>query len=343
MSDSRNRNDDRNDRAGRSRRSEGNDMPLSRKQRQRRPDRGPLSVGSNRGKQQFHKKPELTIQTTTLWEYPSQHYGDEMQGDKNYAGATPSWVIWQLLQRYTKQNDLVLDPMCGSGTTIDVCADTGRVGVGFDLSPVRDEITQSDARDLPVTDESFDFAFVDPPYSTHIDYSDDPSCIGKLDALNHEDRGAAYYEAMAGVLSEMHRALKPGAMAAVYVSDSFKKRRGAPRENPGTFAAIGFSLWALMMEVFEPVDIIAVVRKNEKLSRGNWRKAAEEQNFYLRGFNYLMIVRKPEDRRQSKERNANSARGSHGDRKGVRSSSSRMGSRDRHQSKSSSRSSRRTR
>ena len=27
---------------------------------------------------------------------------------------------------------------------------------------------------------------------------------------------------------------------------------------------------------------------------GNYRKAAEEGNFFLRGFNYLFIVRKPD-------------------------------------------------
>jgi len=41
-----------------------------------------------------------------------------------------------------------------------------------------------------------------------------------------------------------------------------------------------------------PVDIISVVRHNKKLGYGNWRKAAEEGNFFLRGFNYCFIMRK---------------------------------------------------
>ena len=77
------------------------------------------------------KKPELTLQLTTLWDYPSQHYGTTMQGDKSYKGATPSYVIWNLLERYTRKGDKVLDPCCGSGTTLDVCADLERVGFGF--------------------------------------------------------------------------------------------------------------------------------------------------------------------------------------------------------------------
>src|SRR5215204_2105233 len=55
------------------------------------------------------RKPPLRIQPTTLWDYPSQHYGDEIQGDQNYRGATPSYIIWNLLQRYTKERDLVVD------------------------------------------------------------------------------------------------------------------------------------------------------------------------------------------------------------------------------------------
>ena len=50
-------------------------------------------------------------------------------------------MIWNLLERYTKKGDRVLDPMCGSGTTLDVCKDMGREGVGFDLQPQREEIT----------------------------------------------------------------------------------------------------------------------------------------------------------------------------------------------------------
>jgi hypothetical protein len=34
------------------------------------------------------------------------------------------------------------------------------------------------------------------------------------------------------------------------------------------------------------------VRHNQKLARGNWRKAAEEGNFFLRGFNYLFLFKK---------------------------------------------------
>ena len=263
------------------------------------------------------KRPPLRVMTTTLWEYPSQHYdskttgkrvGDNtglMQGDKDYAGATPSWIIWQLLTRYTREGDRVLDPMCGSGTTIDVANDLSRSPKGFDLAPSRPDIIQADAREIPLEDNTVDFVFLDPPYSTHIDYSDDPRCIGKLDASAGGDQrphpsaneppepmGAEYYEAMEEVIAECHRVMRNRRYLGLYVSDSFKKTKG---KKGGTLMPIGFELFSIMRDYFKPVDIIAVVRHNAKLSRGNWHKAAEEQNFFLRGFNYLFIMKKEDD------------------------------------------------
>ncbi|PHQ78684.1 MAG: DNA methylase [Phycisphaera sp.] len=246
------------------------------------------------------RRPPLSVFSTTLWEYPSQHYdaadGSTMQGSKHYAGATPSWVIWQLLSRYTRTGDTVIDPMCGSGTTLDVCKDLDRNGTGFDLCPSRDDIEHADARAIPRPDRSADFVFVDPPYSTHIDYSDDPDCIGKLDAAG-DDGGKAYYDAMRQVIAEIDRVLKPRRYMGLYVSDSWRKRKGK-KEKPGavmggSFMPIGFELFSIMRQHFEPVDIVCVARKNDKLVRGNWRKSAIEENFFLRGFTYCFIMKKP--------------------------------------------------
>ncbi|MEM1166136.1 MAG: DNA methyltransferase [Planctomycetota bacterium] len=238
---------------------------------------------SDRPRNPPFRKPPVRVLTTTLWEYPSQHYGAGIQGTRGYEGATPSWVIWQLLQRYTRENDLVVDPMAGGGTTLDVARDLGRRALGYDLNLVRDDVHRADARQLPLEDEVADFVFIDPPYSTHVEYSGDERCIGTLDA-GGEDRGAAYYESMAMVIAEIDRVLKPRRFMGLYVSDSFKKGR--------PFMPIGFELFAIMREHFRPQDIVAVVRHNAKLKRGNWHKAAIDGNYFLRGFNYLFIMKK---------------------------------------------------
>jgi len=227
----------------------------------------------------YSPKPKLEIQTTTLWDYPSQHYGSKMQGDQNYIGATPSYIIWNLLQRYTREGDLVLDPMCGSGTTLDVCKDLNRKSVGFDLAPYRADILPADARKIPLRDNSVDFVFVDPPYSNHVKYSGDPRCIGELDA-----RTSLYLDAMKKVIDEIFRVLKSRRMMALYVSDSFQK--GKP------FSAIGFDLYQLLLKKFRPVDIVCVVRHHKSLKNTSWHRAAVEGNYFLRGFNYLFIMKK---------------------------------------------------
>lgn len=225
------------------------------------------------------KKPPLTLQTTTLWQYPSQHYGTKMQGDRSYKGATPSYVIWNLLKRYTDPDAIVLDPMCGSGTTLDVCKDLGRRGLGFDLQPYRSDIQLADARQLPLGDESVDFVFVDPPYSTHLKYSGRPECIGELAAGSGD-----YYAAMAEVIAELSRVLKPGSYLGLYVSDSWQKDEA--------FQPIGFELFAQLRRYFVPVDIVAVVRHNKTMKRDHWHRSAAFGNYFLRGFNYLFIMRK---------------------------------------------------
>jgi SAM-dependent methyltransferase len=223
------------------------------------------------------------LQTTTLWDYPSQHYGEGMQGDKEYVGATPSYVIWNLVTRYTREGDLVVDPFCGSGTTLDVARDTGRLARGFDLAPRRPDIEQADARSLPLPRESAQLVFLDPPYGDHVHYSDDPRCIGKLSAFDD-----AYFREMSKALDECACVLAPGGHLGLYVSDFFQKKRG--------FAPVGFELFAIVARLLEPVDIVAVTRHSRALKQGNFHKAAAEENFFLRGFNYLFIARKPERR-----------------------------------------------
>ncbi len=240
------------------------------------------------------EKPRLRLQTTTLWEYPSQHYGDRQQGDQAYVGATPSYVIWNLLQRYTAPGDLVVDPFCGSGTTLDVAKDTGREARGFDVAPYRPDIEAGDARQLPLESGSVDLVFMDPPYGDHVHYSDDPRCIGKLSA--REDR---YFQEMRRAIFEGVRVLKPGGIFGLYVCDFYKKQRAAdaepnrpPPPAPG-FVPVGFELFAIMMERLAPVDVVSVVRHNKALKLGNYHQAAERENFFLRGFNYLFIGQSP--------------------------------------------------
>jgi adenine-specific DNA-methyltransferase len=228
-------------------------------------------------------KPKLTLQTTTLWDYPSQHYSKKLEElHQGFEGATPAYIIWNLLRRYTRPRDLVVDPMAGSGTTLDVARELGRRALGYDLAPVRKDIFRADARRLPLEDAKADFVFVDPPYSNHIRYSGLPECIGELSA-----RGEEYFRAMREVIGEAYRILRNNRYMGLYVSDSFKKGR--------PLAPIGFRIFSMMEELFTPVDIVAVKRRNADLDRRNWHDAAARENYFLRGFHYLFIMFKSGD------------------------------------------------
>jgi len=219
----------------------------------------------------------MEVLGTTLWDFPSRHYGSEVQGDDAYAGATPAGVIWNLLMRYTREKDLIIDPMAGSGTTLDVARDLKRRALGYDLKPSRKDVFRADARKLPLEDGKADFVFIDPPYSDHIDYSDDPRCIGKLSAFEGE-----YFKAMERVIGECHRILKPKRCMALYVSDTYQRKKG--------FVPIGFRIFELLSEKFRPLDIVSVVRHNKNLKKDRWHAEAVKGNFFLRGFNYLFVM-----------------------------------------------------
>ena len=200
-------------------------------------------------------------------------------GVSGYGGRTPAWVIWNLLERYTREQDLVVDPFCGGGTTLDVARDMGRKALGYDLRPVREDIFRADARKLPLEDGKADFVFMDPPYGTHLDYSDDPNCIGKLSAFDE-----AYFEALDGAFAEADRVLRDRRYLACYVSDSFEKKKG--------FVPIGARLSGLRSARFRPIDHVSVVRGNRKLQKPAFHRAAADGNFFLRGFQHLMIFKK---------------------------------------------------
>jgi hypothetical protein len=225
------------------------------------------------------RPPAPKLQTTTLWYHPSQQYGDRVHGDPRFEGRTPAYVIWNLLERYTRENDLVVDPFCGGGTTLDVARELGRRALGYDVAPARDDVFRADARNLPLEDGVADFFFLDPPYSTHLEYSQQKECIGELDAFDPE-----YLAALDAAFGEVERCLRDRRYLAVYVSDTWKKKKG--------FVGIGYELYGLLKRRFRPVDACAVVRGNRKLEKPSFHRAAAEGNFFLRGFNHLLIFKK---------------------------------------------------
>ena len=71
---------------------------------------------------------------------------------------------------------------------------------------------------------------------------------------------------------------------AVYASDTYQKKKG--------FVPIGFKLFEMLCKYFTPIDVVSVVRHNAKLKKHHWQTEAVKGNYFLRGFNYLFIMKK---------------------------------------------------
>lgn len=218
------------------------------------------------------------IESTTLWDFPRQSYGLTPKGDNRYAGVTPALIIYNMVWRYTEPGDLIVDPMCGSGTTIDVCKAEKRKVIGYDISPVRPDITQNDARKIPLDDNSVDMVFIDSPYGDNIKYSQHPDDIGHISSESEE-----FYDELEKVMEQSHRILKEGKVLGWLIGDQWVRKK---------FTPVGFRIYDRLCKYFEPVEIICVTRRGQHSNTVVWHNRARRFNFYLRGFKYLIIVRK---------------------------------------------------
>ncbi len=230
------------------------------------------------------------IEATTLWDFPRQSYGLTPKGDNKYAGVTPALILFNLIWRYTDLGHLVVDPMCGSGTTIDVCREERRRAIGYDISPWRKDIIQNDAaKGIPLDDNSVDMVFIDSPYGDNIRYNEHPDNIGKISSESE-----LFYDKLETVMKHAKRILKEGKVLAWLIGDQWVKDE---------FTPVGLKTYERLCRHFEPVDIVCVTRKGQSSNTGLWYNRARRHNFFLRGFKYLIIVRKPFKEQVSRHEN----------------------------------------
>ncbi len=229
------------------------------------------------------------IESTTFWDFPKQSYGLTPKGDNKYPGVTPALIIYNMIWRYTEPGDLVVDPMAGSGTTLDVCKAEKRKCICYDIAPTRPEIIQNDSRKIPLDDNSVDMIFIDSPYGDNIKYNDHPDCIGKISCESEE-----FYNELEKVMKECHRILKPGKVLGWLIGDQWVKKK---------FTPVGFIVYQRLCKYFEPVDIICVARRGQASHTSIWHNRARRFNFFLRGFKYLLIMKKSSSKEKKISRN----------------------------------------
>lgn len=103
-----------------------------------------------------------SLQLFNCWYFPKR---DRRYGLEGAKGQIPGQIIENLLYYYTEPFDMVVDPMAGGGTTVDVCKSMYRRYRAYDINPVRDDITKNDIREgFPKECKNCDLIFLDPPY-----------------------------------------------------------------------------------------------------------------------------------------------------------------------------------
>ncbi|MDI6641992.1 MAG: DNA methyltransferase, partial [Elusimicrobiota bacterium] len=158
------------------------------------------------------------LQTTTVWSFPER--GNWATHNAKYRGNWSPYIPRNLILRYSKEGDLVLDQFSGGGTTLVEAKLLNRNIIGVDINPASIKlcekavdfewencgevsIRQGDARALDfISDESIDFICTHPPYANIIQYSEDIE--GDLSRLKVPN----FLEEIKKVAAECHRVLK---------------------------------------------------------------------------------------------------------------------------------------
>lgn len=223
------------------------------------------------------KKPPEDIQITTLWDF----YGCDERFGIEHPGRNPGQMVLNLLHFYTKEGDVVLDPMAGGGSTIDVCKLMNRRIIAYDISPVRDDIIKHNImEDLPIENNRVDFVFLDPPYwdMKKGEYTKNESDLSNLSLKN-------FYNMIKRIAEESYRVLKKDSCVSFVISNKNDSESG--------FIDFGFDCYQIFKKVgFSLVERISAPYHHATSHTGLWKHRAIENKFMLRGFRDIFIMRK---------------------------------------------------
>lgn len=218
----------------------------------------------------------------------------------------PKELVKRLVEIYTKEGDVVLDPFMGSGSTVLVARNLGRKGVGFEISKqfiklakerlseqylpkeedkaleqlTKPKIYEHDARKLLdyLDPESVDLVVTSPPYwdihrqKRTADYKEiRPYTESKFDLGNISDYGE-FIGALKDIFAKVCTVLKSGKWCVIVIMDIRKKDR---------FYPLHMDIANMMQEVgFDFEDIII------------WNRKLEYSNLRPLGYPYVFRVNK---------------------------------------------------
>lgn len=198
-----------------------------------------------------------------------------------------------LILRYSKPGDWVLDQFMGSGTTLVEAKLLGRNAVGVDINPQSVSISETNlqfqcetnskiytrngnAADLHfIKDSRIDLICTHPPYANIIKYS--KGIEGDISLLSVN----SFLNEMEKVANETYRILKKGKMCAVMIGDIRKCGKVIP---------LGFRMMECFLQAGFVNKEIIIKEQHNCRSSDYWKK--QNNHFLLLAHEYIFVFQK---------------------------------------------------
>ncbi len=252
----------------------------------------------------YRWKDHADIITDSLWQEDTRD-SSGVHSAKYWGNFIPQ-IPNQMIRRFTKPEDWVLDTFAGSGTTFIEAKRLGRNCIGIELqeSVAEDacglvdseldphginwhiEVGDSTQLDYPALlskqgCESVQLAIMHPPYADIIKFSEDPRDLSNCESVD------GFLAGLAKVAEKSLEVLAPGGHAVLVIGDKYAGSEWIPLgfQAMNEFLRLGYKLKSIIVKNF---DKTAGKRRQEEL----WRYRALQGGYYLFKHEYIFLLRK---------------------------------------------------